>query len=184
MPMPISNTVTGWGSAAKLCGKSIATLRRLVAAGELAATQDEQGRHIFARSCLEALRDAGAAAGGGEDRPAGGNGSRPAPQPTARRTPLASELEHELYSGLAHGEPIEQLVLTLGLDPSWARQRLAAWMRLNGGVSVGERIDEVAGDVGVLRRRVAKLEEEVAFLHTEYQLAVVLIKGLQHRLFE
>jgi len=154
------------------------------AEGQLAAEQDDEGRWVFTRAHLEALRDSGAAAGGKEKAPAaGGNGSGAASQPpTARRTLMASDIERELYQGLAQGEPIEQLVLTLGLDPSWARQRVAAWQRLNGGVSVGERVDDVAGEVDALRRRVRKLEDMVSYLRSEHEVAVALLGGMVGRM--
>lgn len=172
--------VIGWKAASQVSGKSPTHLRRLHADGQLQGEQDDQGRWVFGREALLALRDSGGAPGGA---PGGGNGSRATPQPpTARRTPLANEVEHELYVALDRGERLEQVVLDLQLDPGWARQKAASWQRLSGGAAVGERIDDLAAEVSALRQRLRKVEDQLHYVVSEHQVAVVMLEGALRRM--
>lgn len=177
-----NDTITGWQDAAAASGRSIASLRRMVAGGELEADRDDQGRYVFSRGVLAALRGAeepreGPSPGTGQAGPGGG--------PPPRKSPLATEIESELYERLDAGEPLSSIALCLGLDPTWARVRAAEWAKLR---DVDSACREEIGRSDAFEERVAFLEQKVVtlknlvdHLSSEYELAVVLLDQLVSR---
>lgn len=173
--------VKGWKQAAEHTGKSVASLRRLVAAGQLRAVKDDLGRHVFSVLELDRLRVAQPDPPGLEGATAvASRASHRVPDaPPARPLPSLDEVEHTVYRALADGATPAQIVLDLGLDPGWVRQLVAAWKGVQGigPAPTKQQFDELHREVGECLAWLEQLQKRVEQLQGEQQIIMMLIKS-------
>ena len=146
----VSPTITSWRSAAAYTGRAVAALRRMVAAGELAASQDGGGRYVFSAADLNALR---------LDRPtetgAKGNTAGPNSGPARKPSPQLNTLDKQIYADLDERRDLHEIALARGASPAHVRRLAAEWSRL---LTYPHQPGEFAELVGNLEARAEGLE--------------------------
>jgi hypothetical protein len=180
-----NGVITGWQAAAAFTGRSIAAIRRAVAAGQLPASRDEEGRHVFAREDLEALRVERATQGNGAASWDARPGTPPPALPAVRgfAAPQLDEFELAIFADLARGADPGDVALVHGVDPDWLRRRAAAWKRLTAIDSSSQvsRVERIESDVAMLLDENRRLLERIEVLEHEHALLVELLAVLRRR---
>jgi hypothetical protein len=187
--------VVGWKSASESCGLSVASIRRMVAAGDLAAAKDEAGRYVFRTDDLDVIRQQSGppkvdlvSSDNGTNHVAAKNAAaiaRPTMRPVSR-SPDLTDTEREIYELLSQGVDLGSIVLSLDIDPDWLRKRAAAWKRLHDQVdgSPIERIQDMATELQGLREHVDYLQRKYEELARDNQMAAIILGNLTRTLYE
>lgn len=174
--------ITGWKRAAEYTGKSIASLRRLVARGDLLAEKDAQGRHVFNPDDLDGVRMAPVENAGATSRPEPSHevfAVVPSTRPTlAPGSDRLDDLEQAVYLDLARGISPGDVVLRHGVDPRYVAQRAAAWDRLHktGGNPLALEVNALRDEVDSVKEWLVQLQQQINRLGQEQQALLLLIK--------
>lgn len=185
-----NDNIRGWQAASEIAGRSIGSLRRLVATGKLASTPDAAGRHVFVRGDLEQLgQDSGQ-----EQSTWSHVSTRTSTSAGPRARASLTDVERAVYEDLAAGRDLADIALARSVDPDWLCKRAEAWVRLQRTAAAGvakrvdqleaqaveaeDRADRLEANMREYSNRLETLSAVVEHLRSEYDLTLVVLRSL------